>query len=588
MKRQINIRILSSVFFLLCVLCFPISGEALLFSSVSPYERIFYRTSVSGTNDIEVELWSARNEYESFQIAFYANKKWKITAVEMSDLLEEKSGYKISPSSFEYRFPSYVPINKHSSRTPAEELDGVVPGFYPDPLEEQKELEFSGTRSIWGRFHVSSEVKPGDYTGQLLIYHSSGVEKIRIKLHVWDFVLPVVPSIYMTNWIYDRHIYSNYRFTKGRTENYWKVIENIADDFVVHRQSVVKIPLDLIEVWKNRSGGYEYDFQNYERWVKTFYNKGIRIFEGSHLLSRRSVYNIRYLPKITRNRIEFRNAHIKTAEGKAFLREFLSRVHSKNKELGIEATFLQHIEDESNFETLPLYRDVATIVREVMPGVAIIDATGLLERDRKGMMDIPVVIARRLEKLGNSKARHSWGKWWYMTNWARHRFPNRFIDYPLIKMRVVPWVTWRMGFSGFLHYGYNWWLSPSGKKIRKDVEQSGQYNPGDGFIVYPPRSKASKSIISSLRWEAMREGMEDVEYLFKLDQWIEKSEILVENQVKISDQCISLLRQVSSLRKEVRTEVVDEKEYPRSSSRIADLRWQMGVLLDKLSVCRES
>jgi hypothetical protein len=88
---------------------------------------------------------------------------------------------------------------------------------------------------------------------------------------------------------------------------------------------------------------------------------------------------------------------------------------------------------------------------------------------------------------------------WYYTAWVpQGRYPNRLMDYPLIKTRILHWINYTSGTTGYLHWGWNFW----------DVKFD-QFAPGDNWIVWPGTSGPR----SSLRYEAMREGIEDYEYL---------------------------------------------------------------------------
>ena len=76
-------------------------------------------------------------------------------------------------------------------------------------------------------------------------------------------------------------------------------------------------------------------------------------------------------------------------------------------------------------------------------------------------------------------------------------YPNRLLDYPLYKTRMLHWANFIYDAGGYLHWGYNWWRA---------FEVG--YAPGDGWIVYPTEN----NFVPALRYEAMREGIEDYEY----------------------------------------------------------------------------
>jgi hypothetical protein len=90
------------------------------------------------------------------------------------------------------------------------------------------------------------------------------------------------------------------------------------------------------------------------------------------------------------------------------------------------------------------------------------------------------------------------------------RYPNRFLDFSLLKTRILHWINWRYRLPGYLHWGLNYWTQDPfhGDRIRGDLP------PGDCWIVYP----GPDGPIESLRWEQMREGLQDFELLWMLGQ----------------------------------------------------------------------
>lgn len=537
---------------------------------VSPLKRIFPSTVISAQQNPTIELWAARNEYESAQVAFHADDTIRITAVEASDLTNS-SGDILPAERFEYRFPDYVQVHKHTPRTPEAELDGDVPGWFPDPLESSRGMEFRNSRALWGTWYVPADAAPGDYRGELSIRFEGGVRRLPVLLHVWSFTLPGKPSFYVSNWPHISQVESQYRVRRGSTA-FWQAIENIAQDMAAHRQSVIFTPLNLIKSLEQPDGSYRFDFRDYNKWVDIFLRNGFQVFEGSHLFHGRNSYDIRRLSNRNPEEKEFGESRLVTVEGQNYLRQLLRALHEENGKLGIQDRYIQHVADEAKPAQLALYREIAEVVRSAMPGVAVVDAMELLPGRVQGLMDIPVPLMGGPAFPPPSGIGTKWGRWWYTAVVPNGRFPNRFIDYPLIKMRIIPWLSWRNDIRGYMHYAYNWWYTPSGLSPRHDVEQSGKYPPGDGFVVYPPDSGKGQAPISSMRWEAFRDGMEDYEYLVLLDQ--------VRVQTGRGGKGDAVRRQVETVYRDVQTIVGGAETYPRSPETLASLRKRIGQALD--------
>jgi hypothetical protein len=91
------------------------------------------------------------------------------------------------------------------------------------------------------------------------------------------------------------------------------------------------------------------------------------------------------------------------------------------------------------------------------------------------------------------------------------------IDYPLLKVRLLHWFNFRYDLAGYLHWGWNYWTPEPVNDTQPVIDANTQLlPPGDAFIVYPDR--ANRSVFSSIRLEAMREGIEDYELLQILRQ----------------------------------------------------------------------
>ena len=103
--------------------------------------------------------------------------------------------------------------------------------------------------------------------------------------------------------------------------------------------------------------------------------------------------------------------------------------------------------------------------------------------------------------------------WFYTCERPRGRYMNRLIDYPLLKTRLLHWANYLTGTSGYLHWGFNpSWGNP--------FERPGD-PPGDGHLVYPGAARLRgaaeefdrRHSLDSLRYEVMRDGIEDYELL---------------------------------------------------------------------------
>jgi len=160
------------------------------------------------------------------------------------------------------------------------------------------------------------------------------------------------------------------------------------------------------------------------------------------------------------------------------------------------------------------------LVKKHMPGIPIIDAVDLQE-DKDFLNEyldiwVPVLSSFDGEFEMLRAHRESGGETWYYTcvN-PQGRYLNRFIDYSLLKMRLIHWFNFRHDLNGYLHWGGNFWSEKPFENV-EPVINDGQtlLPPGDNALIYP--DPENYSILSSIRLEMMREGIEDYELLLEL------------------------------------------------------------------------
>lgn len=111
-----------------------------------------------------------------------------------------------------------------------------------------------------------------------------------------------------------------------------------------------------------------------------------------------------------------------------------------------------------------------------------------------------------------SKAEQAKGKtvWWYVAFSTRHPYPNVWIDYPALDCRVWPWMTWKHDIDGMLYWSATHWALNNPWSTGETFHDSN----GDGSLLYPG---VDGRPVDSLRWECLRDGLEDYEVFCLLE-----------------------------------------------------------------------
>jgi hypothetical protein len=116
--------------------------------------------------------------------------------------------------------------------------------------------------------------------------------------------------------------------------------------------------------------------------------------------------------------------------------------------------------------------------------------------------------------------RQGYEMWFYTVGiFQGGSLPNKTVDVPLIDSRLMHWLNYRYDLKGYLHWGFNAWTDDP-------VNAPGQHR-GDGWHVYP---KAS-GLLNSLRWEQMRNGLQDYECLWLLQDKISRIRATLSDRV---------------------------------------------------------
>ena len=107
--------------------------------------------------------------------------------------------------------------------------------------------------------------------------------------------------------------------------------------------------------------------------------------------------------------------------------------------------------------------------------------------------------------------------WWYGCTGPCYPWPTYHIDDHLLGARVLNWMMYDYNIDGNLYWCVNAWKVDGRTEDVYDVVDPTHMN-GDGYLFYPGIDYGLDVPVSSLRMETIRDGMEDYEYLYELEQ----------------------------------------------------------------------
>ena len=114
--------------------------------------------------------------------------------------------------------------------------------------------------------------------------------------------------------------------------------------------------------------------------------------------------------------------------------------------------------------------------------------------------------------------------WSYTTGLAPNESPSWLVDFDLINFRIVPWLDYSTGLSGFLHWTpVNWCPGDPWTNAGTSNNTCAAGSPIDtnrnmaGVFYYPGHQVGTpNAAIPSARLKAIRDGVEDYDYLAML------------------------------------------------------------------------
>jgi hypothetical protein len=498
-------------------------NDVITFVPVDPLQKVFKETAFF--EDIDAVADVARGEHASFQFAVRSTKTIKHLSVSVVQLSRNKD--LLSKNTFT-GFVGYTRVGRPLPNPPKYRLTPVS-GFYPDPILDTTEMDIrnSTTQPIWLSINIPVDFPPGDYTGLVTIKGSIDGQSFslsrRFIVRVYNVTVNKT-SLWVTNWFgLGKNQLMQLSGGKDSVEfagNSWKWLRVAAKKMKEYDQNVIMTPIFSLTGITLKNDKFSFDFSKFDRFVQIFVDEGtLGRIEGGHIGGRMGNWYAQfgvYTPYLKNDSVKFKNIPITEPEAQNFYKQFIPALMAHLKEKGWDKIYLQHICDEPEPGNEKTYADIASFIKSVDPGIKLIDAVhshGVNNTidvwvPQLDFYDSDYVFYRERQDAGNEV-------WFYTCLAPQGEYANRFIELPLIKARILHWINFRFGATGYLHWGWDFWSNNCFDETSGIIPEAGNIMPGgDAFITYPGRGE----ILSSIRLEAMRDGIVDYELLKMLSE----------------------------------------------------------------------
>ncbi len=499
--------------------------QELVFKSVEPLEKIFKETAFF--REIEPVVHVARGEHASFQ--------WVVRSLEefVSDLkleVVDLSFESNSLSDVKIGYVGYVSVGRNTPNHSRDKLNPIS-GLYPDPILENESIDLMAneTQPIWVTIEIPVDSKPGMYEGKVRLTGEMDGQHFEINRPIQVKVYPVTVEktrLWVTNWYNTSP--SNIKHVMGGvdvepySEDYWSFVRMLASKMAEYRQNVSIIsPLRLSEFGFDENGNYTIDFTNFDKTVDIFIEEGVvgRI-EGGHIGTRAGGWVsdfVVFAPVIEQDTTYFKKFSIKNDTARAFYSAFIPALSKHLKEKGWEGIYMQHLMDEPTPANVDTYIEVADFIDQLAPEIKIVEACHSKDVNKTVDIWVPQLDYMHIDyDFYKERAEQGDEIWFYTCLNPKGEYANRFIELPLIKTRILHWINYRFNIPGYLHWGFNFWRggNPFDESTAIQLESGTILPGGDAWICYP----GDRKILSSIRLEAMRDGIVDYELLSMLGE----------------------------------------------------------------------
>ncbi len=480
---------------------------------------------------------AARNEAEAAQLVVRPKSHLKGFTIHANTFAFTGPGNAVIPAeNIEILKVRYVNVTKPTDKS-------SVPGLWPDPLPRlggPVDLEANKNQPFWIRVKVPSTVPAGTYTGHIHLSAENFNATVTVNVVVYDFVLP------------DRMTCTTaYGFSPGNVFRYQnlsepaqkrQVLEKYWANFSAHHISPYDpAPLDGINVtWPKITESTKpeqltpvFDWTAWDNAMQ-------RAIDYYHFNS-----FCLHIPGLgggsfhARHEPELLGFKEDTAHYKAAFSAYCRQVQEHLRDKGwLDEAYVYWFDEPAPKD----YEFVMNGFRKLKDAAPDINRmlTEQVEPNLVGGPDIWCPVSNNYQHEPAEKRREHGEKfWWYVCTGPKAPYCTLFIDHPGTELRVWLWQTWQRKIDGILVWQTNYWTSPTAYPDPEHPQnpyedpmgwRSGYDTPkgekrpwgnGDGRFIYPPETAADahpaepvlQGPVDSIRWEMLRDGIEDYEYL---------------------------------------------------------------------------
>jgi hypothetical protein len=494
--------------------CSILTAQSFKVFAVSDLKGVFEDGFKLPASNDTVKIFGIRGEIISGQFVLSAKKSLTTVTVEISPLKNKVSASVLPANSAELNFVGSIPLSKNTPNQPLSAVVRPAPAKFPDYLMSDKQINVREKtfQPVWLTIKIPENAEAGNYLGKITVKSVQGDQSLPVYLTVYPLNLPSDRHLKVIEWYSTSKFKALHGIKDEYSEEWFSMLKTYAENMVAHRQNMFQVPMDVIDIRKSKTNELEFNFDRFDQIAQVFWNTGKMDYLETGELTRFnekawSGTEILLSDFIVKNSETGENI---TLPGKDVIPFLLPAFESHLRLKGWLHKTHFGIKDEPSVHNALAWREVSAYIHKYAPELARMDAietTYVLDE-----IDIAIPKLDALASWYNSY--RDWQQkghelWFYTVGiYQGSLFPNKTIDMPIIDSRIMHWLNYKYEVNGYLHWGWNQWTD--NPYLDPDI------HIGDGWHVYPVKN----GVLNSLRWEQMRNGIQDYEYFWMLENKI--------------------------------------------------------------------
>jgi len=481
--------------------------------------------SVSGTSDMvrifedgyklppmsdTLRLFGIRGEIVSGQATINAKKSIpELTVIVGTFMNREKS---LPVNAVEWNFVGSIPLSRNTPNQPLNTLVRQAPASFPEYLMEERAIGIKAKswKTVWLTIAIPENTSEGIYTGKVVVTGGKEEQILPVTLTVYPLSMPVERHLKVVEW-YNTGGFSRFHgIREAYSPEWFSMLRKYANNMVAHRQNVFEVPMESIKITKSAGGGLQFDFTRFDQIAEVFWKTGrMDYLETGELTTFGSErWNSTEISLKDFSVTDQAAGGIVNLPGKDVIPFLMPSFENHLRQKGWLDKTIFGIKDEPSLHNAGSYNEVSSYIHRYAPDLTRMDAI----ETTQVLSGLEIAIPK-LDHFANwYESYRDWQNkgnelWFYTVGiYQGSLFLNKTIDMPLIDSRLMHWLNYRSGATGYLHWGWNQWNENPFEDVGEHI--------GDAWHVYP----AKTGVLNSIRWEEMRNGIQDYEYLWMLEK----------------------------------------------------------------------